>query len=107
MDSFDRIRISILYFAKSISPAHISFVLDDFRNSDIVWKMGQRPGEIAFVLSMLMLIYVEIQNNRGVDVQLKLKALPTPARWILYYGAVFLIFISFNAENVQFAYAQF
>lgn len=107
MDSFSRIRNSIVYFGKSISPSYIRLVLDDLRNSDIVFQMGQRPGEIALVLSMLLMVYVDIQNYRGTDIQSKLKELPNPARWALYYCAVVLIFISFNAVNVQFAYAQF
>ena len=107
MDSFSRISNSITYFGKSISPSYIRFIADDLRNSAIPWKIGSRIGEISLVVAMLILIYVDIQTNCGVDIQLKLKKMPVPLRWAVYYGAVLLIFISFNAVNVQFAYAQF
>ena len=107
MDSFARIGNSIIYFGKSISPSYIKFIVDDLRNSAIPWKIGSRTGEISLIVAMFILIYVDIQTNRGVDIQLKLKKMPVPLRWAIYYGAVLLIFISFNAVNVQFAYAQF
>lgn len=107
MDSFWRIRNSVIFFGKSISPSYIKFIVEDLRNSSITWKMGSRPGEIALVVAMLMLVYVDIQTNRGVDIQLKLKTMRAPLRWAIYYAALLLIFISFNAVNVQFAYAQF
>jgi hypothetical protein len=69
--------------------------------------MGARTGEISLIIAMILLVYVDIQTNRGVDIQLQLKTMPTPLRWAVYYCAVLLIFISFNAVNVQFAYAQF
>lgn len=108
MDSFMRIRSSIVYFGKSISPAYIKMVIDDLRySSGIVWKMGARSGEAAFILAMILLVYVDVQTYRGVDIQLKLEQMPRPIRWAAYYGALLLIFISFNSVNVQFAYAQF
>lgn len=107
MDSFARIGNSIIYFGKSISPSYIRFIVDDLRNSAIPWKIGSRTGEISLIVAMLILTYVDIQTNRCVDIQLKLKKMPVPLRWAIYYGAVLLIFISFNAVNVQFAYAQF
>ena len=107
MDSFGRIRNSIIFFGKSISPSYIKFIVDDLRNSSITWKMGARTGEIALLVAMLMLVYVDIQTNRGVDIQYKLKTMRAPLRWAVYYAALLLIFISFNAVNVQFAYAQF
>lgn len=107
MDSFMRIRNSVVHFGTSVSPSYIKFVVDDLRNSTIVWKMGERPGEIALIIAMILLVYVDIQTYRGTDIQIKLKSVPAPLRWALYYGAVLLIFISFNAVNVQFAYAQF
>ena len=107
MDSFGRIRNSIIFFGKSIAPSYIKFIVDDLRNSSITWKMGARTGEIALLVAMLMLVYVDIQTNRGVDIQYKLKTMRAPLRWAVYYAALLLIFISFNAVNVQFAYAQF
>ena len=107
MDSFARISNSVIYFGKSISPSYIKFIADDLRNSTIPWEMGARTGEISLIIAMILLVYVDIQTNRGVDIQLQLKTMPTPLRWAVYYCAVLLIFISFNAVNVQFAYAQF
>lgn len=107
MDSFARISNSVIHFGKSISLSYIKFIADDLRNSTIPWEMGARTGEISLIIAMILLVYVDIQTNRGVDIQLKLKTMPTPLRWAVYYCAVLLIFISFNAVNVQFAYAQF